>query len=75
MDPMNNDPTLRPLPPRVRIFQSLLVLAVFALVPLWPAQAQALRGQPNTLRQKACANAEVASCGNTRRAIVRPSFR
>jgi hypothetical protein len=44
MDPMNDDPTLRPLPPRVRIFQSLLVLAVFALVPLWPAQAQALCG-------------------------------
>jgi hypothetical protein len=37
-----------PLPPRVRIFQSLLVLAVFSLVPLWPAQAQAPCGRPAT---------------------------
>ena len=29
------------LPPRVRVFQSVLVIAVFSLAPLWPAQAQA----------------------------------
>jgi hypothetical protein len=29
------------IPPRVRIFQSLLIVAVFSLAPLWPAQAQA----------------------------------
>jgi hypothetical protein len=41
MNALNKNPAMLPLPPRVRIFQSILVVAVFSLAPLWPAQAQA----------------------------------
>jgi hypothetical protein len=41
MNDPNKNTAMLPLPPRVRIFQSILVIAVFSLAPLWPAQAQA----------------------------------
>jgi hypothetical protein len=41
MDDLNQVPALAMIPPRVRVFQSVLAIAVFSLVPLWPANAQA----------------------------------
>jgi len=41
MDSQDQEPLLAPIPPRLRVFQSVLAIAVFSLVPLWPANAQA----------------------------------
>jgi hypothetical protein len=41
MDDLNRLPALAPMPPRLRVLQSALAIAVFSLVPLWPANGQA----------------------------------
>ncbi len=41
MDPLNQLPAMPPARPRVRVFQSVLVIALFSLIPLWPADARA----------------------------------
>jgi hypothetical protein len=44
VDELNRVPVPEPLPPRLRLFQSVLAIAVFSVVPLWPANAQAASG-------------------------------